>query len=194
MYFQCIVKFLVWFLRFEASRVIWKMLSTKHMELRYVKAHKYERFASRRSSGSRYLPYSNVDSFLKICKILGMAGIDLFSPSDVVEKRDTRKVCMCIRSLSKKARALHLNVPDFDIVTYTVAMSTNLVGNIRRNLELSHHTFSSTASNTPHHKPRQRSRQEMVIHILKSPLKWKVFLCSNLVAQAAVVLMIFHLK
>ncbi|KAJ6707823.1 TRANSGELIN [Salix viminalis] len=147
-------------LLFEASRVIWKMLSTKHMELRYVKAHKYERFASRRSSGSRYLPYSNVDSFLKICKILGMAGIDLFSPSDVVEKRDTRKVCMCIRSLSKKARALHLNVPDFDIVTYTVAMSTNLVGNIRRNLELSHHTFSSTASNTPHHKPRQRSRQK----------------------------------
>lgn len=66
MYFQCIVKFLVWFLRFEASRVIWRMLSTKHMELRYVKAHKYEPFASRRSSGSRYLPYSNVDSFLKV--------------------------------------------------------------------------------------------------------------------------------
>ncbi|KAJ6368527.1 hypothetical protein OIU78_001004 [Salix suchowensis] len=127
-------------LLFEASRVIWRMLSTKHMELRYVKAHKYEPFASRRSSGSRYLPYSNVDSFLKICKILGMAGIDLFSP---------------IRS-----RTLHLNVPDFDIVTYTVAMSTNLVGNIRRNLELSHHSFSSTASNTPHHKPRQRSRQK----------------------------------
>lgn len=56
-------------------------------------------------------------------------------------------------------------VPDFDIVTYTVAMSTNLVGNIRRNLELSHHSFSSTASNTPHHKPRQRSRQ-----VYESPL------------------------
>ncbi|XP_011013858.1 PREDICTED: uncharacterized protein LOC105117795 isoform X2 [Populus euphratica] len=146
-------------LLFETSRVIWRMLSTKHMELRYVKAYKYEPFASRRSCGSRYLPYSNVDSFLKICKILGMAGIDLFSPSDVVEKRDTRKVCMCIRSLSKKARSSHLNVPDFDIVTYTVAMPTDMVGNIRRNLELSHHSFSSSASKTPHHEPRQRSRQ-----------------------------------
>ncbi|KAI9396500.1 hypothetical protein POPTR_004G140000v4 [Populus trichocarpa] len=147
-------------LLFETSRVIWRMLSTKHMELRYVKAYKYEPFASRRSCGSRYLPYSNVDSFLKICKILGMAGIDLFSPSDVVEKRDTRKVCMCIRSLSKKARSSHLNVPDFDIVTYTVTMPTDMVGNIRRNLELSHHSFSSSASKTPHHEPRQRSRQK----------------------------------
>ncbi|KAJ6936743.1 hypothetical protein NC652_011438 [Populus alba x Populus x berolinensis] len=146
-------------LLFETSRVIWRMLSMKHMELRYVKAYKYEPFASRRICGSRYLPYSNVDSFLKICKILGMAGIDLFSPSDVVEKRDTRKVCMCIRSLSKKARSSHLNVPDFDIVTYTVAMPTDMVGNIRRNLELSHHSFSSSASKTPHHEPRQRSRQ-----------------------------------
>lgn len=50
-------------------------------------------------------------------------------------------------------------VPDFDIVTYTVAMPTDMVGNIRRNLELSHHSFSSSASKTPHHEPRQRSRQ-----------------------------------
>ncbi|CAK7328547.1 unnamed protein product [Dovyalis caffra] len=139
-------------LLFEVSRALWKMLSTKHTELRYVKAYKYESFA-----GSRYMPYSNVDSFLKVCKILGLEGIDLFSPSDVVEKRNTRKVCMCIRSVSKKARSRHLNVPDFDIVTYTIAMPTNMVGNIRRTLELSHCSFSSSAT-TSQQESRQRSR------------------------------------
>ncbi|KAK6150812.1 hypothetical protein DH2020_015744 [Rehmannia glutinosa] len=77
------------------------------MELRHLK-HKYGPFGSRRSIG-RYRPYSNVDSFIKTCKILGLSGIDLFSPSDVVEKRDIRKVCICIRALSKKARSKQLS-------------------------------------------------------------------------------------
>jgi hypothetical protein len=46
----------------------------------------------------------------QICQILGLTGIDLFSPSDVVERRDTRQVCMCIRSLSIKARSKNLDV------------------------------------------------------------------------------------
>jgi hypothetical protein len=41
------------------------MLLTNHRELRHVKAYRNEPFASRRSSG-RYMPYSNVDSFLKV--------------------------------------------------------------------------------------------------------------------------------
>ncbi|KAJ4964819.1 hypothetical protein NE237_016668 [Protea cynaroides] len=130
-------------LLFQASRVIWKMLLTKCIELRYSKAYIYEPSISRKCSG-RYMPYSNVDSFLKVCQMLGLTGVDLFSPSDVVEKRDIRRVCMCIRLLSKKARSKHLIVPDFDIVTYTIAMPTDMVGCIRRSLEQSQCSASSS--------------------------------------------------
>ncbi|KAH9664718.1 hypothetical protein KPL70_020096 [Citrus sinensis] len=130
---------------FEISGEVWRMLLARYKELRHIEAYKYELFAPRKSSRS-YMPYSNVDSFLKICKILGLTGIDLFSPSDVVEKKNTRKVCMCIRSLSKKARSRQLNVPDFDKVTCTVAMPTDNVGCIRRRLEQSQRRFLSNAN------------------------------------------------
>ncbi|KAL1539026.1 mitogen-activated protein kinase kinase kinase [Salvia divinorum] len=129
---------------FQVSRVVWDFLMTKCMELRHLK-HKYGPFASKKSSG-RYRPYSNVDFFLKVCKILGLNGIDLFSPSDVVEKRNIRKVCICIRALSKKARSKQLSVPDFDMVTYSVTMSTDMVGVLRRSLESPQCTFSSSSS------------------------------------------------
>ncbi|CAK8579048.1 unnamed protein product [Lathyrus sativus] len=124
-------------LLFQVSKVIWKLLLEKHMELRHIKAYKNHPFSSKRNSGI-YRPYSNVDSFLKICKILGLTGIDLFTPSDVVERKNTRKVCMCVRSFSKKSRSLSINVPDFDIVTCMVAMPKDMVGCIRRSIELSH--------------------------------------------------------
>ncbi|CAL5324081.1 unnamed protein product [Camellia sinensis] len=146
-------------LLFEVSKSIWTMLLAKCKELRHVKGHKYKPIGSRKSSG-RYRPYSNVDSFLKICKILGLNGIDLFSPSDAVEKRDTRKVCMCIRSLSKRARSKQLNVPDFDIVTYAVAMPTNLVGCLRRTLELSQCSFKSSANDNPCKNSASKVRQK----------------------------------
>ena len=57
--------FSFWFYRFEVSKVVWKMLLTNHRELRHVKAYINEPFASKKSSG-RYMPYSNVDSFLKV--------------------------------------------------------------------------------------------------------------------------------
>ncbi|KAL0378181.1 UNVERIFIED_CONTAM: protein OPAQUE10 [Sesamum radiatum] len=114
------------------------------MELRHLR-HKYGPFGSKKSSG-RYRPYSNVDSFLKICKILGLSGIDLFSPSDVVEKKNVRKVCICLRALSKKARSKQLSVPDFDMVINSVAMPTDMVGVIRRSLESSQCTLSNSSS------------------------------------------------
>ncbi|XP_020554960.1 uncharacterized protein LOC105178028 isoform X2 [Sesamum indicum] len=129
---------------FEVSKVVWNLLLTKCMELRHLR-HKYGPFGSKKSSG-RYRPYSNVDSFLKICKILGLSGIDLFSPSDVVEKKNVRKVCICIRALSKKARSKQLSVPDFDMVINSVAMPTDMVGVIRRSLESSQCTLSSSSS------------------------------------------------
>ncbi|KAG6500399.1 hypothetical protein ZIOFF_040244 [Zingiber officinale] len=81
----------------------------------------------------------------EICQILGLTGIDLFSPSDVVEKRDIRRVSMCVRSFSKKARLKGLSVPDFDIVTYTIVMPTDLVGGICRSLEQSRCSSSSSS-------------------------------------------------
>ncbi|KAG6398552.1 hypothetical protein SASPL_140018 [Salvia splendens] len=115
---------------FQVSRVVWDFLMTKCMELRHLK-HKYGPFASKKSSG-RYRPYSNVDFFLKVCKILGLNGIDLFSPTDVVEKRNIRKV------------------PDFDMVTHSVTMPTDMVGVIRRSLESPQCTFSSSSSYGSH--------------------------------------------
>ncbi|XP_068642992.1 uncharacterized protein [Aristolochia californica] len=132
-------------LLFQVSKAIWEKLWAEYGDIKYSKSYIYERNASGKSGG-RYMPYSNVDAFLKICQILGLTGIDLFSASDVVEKRDIRRVCMCIRSLSKKARLKHLNVPDFDVVTYTIAMPTDMVGGLRRSLERAQYSLSSSTS------------------------------------------------
>ncbi|KAF3967726.1 hypothetical protein CMV_008298 [Castanea mollissima] len=120
-------------LLFEVSKVVWKMLLTNHRELRHI------------------------------CKILGLTGIDLFSSSDVVEKRDTRKVCMCIRSFSRKARSKHLSVPDFDVVTYTVAMPTDMVGCIRRSWELPKFSVLNSASENNNKDSREKFRQKNTI-------------------------------
>ncbi|XP_004245671.1 uncharacterized protein [Solanum lycopersicum] len=128
-------------LLFEVAKELWNMLLAKCGELRHMK---YEPLGSRKCSG-RYMPYSNVDSFLKICKILGLNGIDLFSPSDVVEKKNIRKVCICLRALSNKARSKQLKVPDFDLVTSMVVMPKNMVGGIRRSLETSQCSLSSSS-------------------------------------------------
>ncbi|WVZ23972.1 hypothetical protein V8G54_002516 [Vigna mungo] len=161
-------------LLFQVSKVVWKLLSAKHMELRHIKAYKIQSFTSKKNI-ARYRPYSNVDSFLKvtykiikvipvtsnmqICKILGLTGVDLFSPSDVVERRNTRKVCMCIRSFSKKSRSMNINVPDFDIVTCMVTMPKALVGCMRRSLELSHSIRADSSGGYYSQKHARRSRQ-----------------------------------
>ncbi|KAG5029863.1 hypothetical protein JHK87_013377 [Glycine soja] len=52
-------------LLFQVSKVVWKLLLAKHMELRHIKAYKIQPFASKKNI-ARYRPYSNVDSFLKV--------------------------------------------------------------------------------------------------------------------------------
>lgn len=99
--------------------------------------------------GGKYLPYSNVDAFLKVCQKLGLTGIDLFSPPDVVEKKDIRRVCLCIRALSKKARSRHLDVPDFDVVTHGFFMPTDMVDSIRKYLEKTSYTVSGKSEYSP---------------------------------------------
>ncbi|KAH9610178.1 hypothetical protein KSS87_017856 [Heliosperma pusillum] len=120
----------------ELSEVLSRMLPSLSVDATPPKTNETKSFVSSKSS-QRYMPYYNVGSFLKMCKNLGLDSIDLFTPSDVVEKRNTRKVCMCIRSLSKRARSKNLNVPDFDSVTCTVTMPTNMVECIRKSLEMS---------------------------------------------------------
>ncbi|CAL5214657.1 unnamed protein product [Lathyrus oleraceus] len=144
-------------LLFQVSKVIWKLLLEKH-KLRHIKAYKNHPFSSKRNSGI-YRPYSNVDSFLKICKILGLIGIDLFTPSDVVERKNTRRVCMCVRSFSKKARSVSINVPDFDIVTCMVAMPKDMVGCIRRSIELSQ-SINVDSSGQQLQKPASRKSSQ----------------------------------
>ncbi|XP_021849708.1 uncharacterized protein [Spinacia oleracea] len=128
-------------MRFEVAEVISRTLPTLSADESHIKAHERKTLASNKST-RRYMPYYNVDSFLRMCKNLGIDGIDLFTPSDVVERRNTRKVCMCLRSLSKKSRLRDLNVPDFDSVTCTLAMPTDMVECIRKSLEKSHSSSS----------------------------------------------------
>ncbi|WVZ23547.1 hypothetical protein V8G54_002091 [Vigna mungo] len=77
----------------------------------------------------------------QFCKILGLTVVDLFSPSDVVERRNTRKV------------------PDFDIVTCMVTMPKALVGCMRRSLELSHSIRADSSGGYYSQKHARRSRQ-----------------------------------
>ncbi|XP_066308014.1 protein OPAQUE10-like isoform X2 [Miscanthus floridulus] len=148
-------------LLFQVSKIIWKRLLKKNREqLKQSKVYIFERLSFGRSSG-KYMPYSKVDSFLKICQILGLAGIDLFTPSDVVEKRNVRKVCMCIRSVSKKSHIMHLNVPDFDIVTYTISMPNYVVGGICRSLEQPQYSSSSSSGYSP--RAGSKALQQQII-------------------------------
>ncbi|KAL6637069.1 hypothetical protein ACP70R_024641 [Stipagrostis hirtigluma subsp. patula] len=146
-------------LLFQVSKVIWKKLLKKNRELlKQSKFYIYERTSFGRSNG-KYMPYSKVDSFLKICQILGLAGIDLFTPSDVVEKRNVRKVCICIRSVSKKSRMMRVNVPDFDIVTYTIAMPNYIVGGICRSLEQPQYSSSDSSGYSPRANSKELQQQ-----------------------------------
>ncbi|KAL8166679.1 hypothetical protein V2J09_008178 [Rumex salicifolius] len=126
-----------------------------------------QKFLERESVSSSEIteifPYAKVERFLEVCQGLGVADIDLFTTSDVVDKRNTWKVCICLRSLSKKARSKNLNIPEFDSVTVThkkkspVNMPTDMVGNRRRNLERA--SSSPVLNNDDMRKVSKRSQQ-----------------------------------
>ncbi|KAJ0961445.1 hypothetical protein J5N97_000194 [Dioscorea zingiberensis] len=59
-----------------------------------------------------------------------------------------------VDSFLKKARLKNLSVPDFDIVTYTIAMPTDLVGGLCRSLEQSRSNSSSSNGGSPSMYPR----------------------------------------
>ncbi len=96
-------------------------------------------------NSQKYLPYSYVEAFLKVSKdMVGLLDVDLFNPSDAVDMKDIRRVCVCLRRLSKKARAQQLPVPDFDNVAQTMttpihklAMPTEFVHGLKESLQKS---------------------------------------------------------
>lgn len=133
---------------FKISKIISELMRTK-FGAKIDSPDTFPEAASFAKHGGKYLPYSNVDAFLKVCQKLGLTGIDLFSPPDVVEKRDIRSVCLCIRALSKKARSRHLDVPDFDIVTHGLSMPTDMVDSIRKYLETASYAVSGKSEYSP---------------------------------------------
>lgn len=50
---------------FQVSKVVWKMLLKKHVELKSSKIFIYERTSFAKQDG-KYMPYPKVDSFLKV--------------------------------------------------------------------------------------------------------------------------------
>lgn len=124
--------------------------------------------ASNGKHSGKYLPYSNIDAFLKVCQKVGLTGVDLFSPPDVVEEKDIRRVCLCIRAVSKKAQVRHLGVPNFDYVTHSVAMPTDLVGGLRESLT----THANSANKSPFGSVDNESK-ETLEKIRSNPLLHK---------------------
>ncbi|KAL3693541.1 hypothetical protein R1sor_007192 [Riccia sorocarpa] len=96
-------------------------------------------------NSGKYLPYSNVDTFLKMCREVGLSDVDLFTPPDAVEGKDIRRVCVAIRGLAKKGRAQHLRLPDFDDLSRPLPMPKEKVGEIREHLQ---HVSSSPVNVT----------------------------------------------
>lgn len=104
-----------------------------------------------RKSSLKYQPYASVEAFLNMCKGVGLRDVDVFNPSDAVDQKDIRRVCVCLRRLSKKARTLHLLVPDFDnvkdtLVTPASKMSREAVQKTKETLQQSATRSSSKGS------------------------------------------------
>ncbi|CAM6083882.1 unnamed protein product [Calypogeia fissa] len=100
-------------------------------------------------NSGKYLPYANVDSFLKACKKIGMSDIELFTPPDAVEGKDLRRVCTSLRTLARKARAQHIRVPDFEDVNRPLPMPKQKIEGIKDTLRHSHSSPTTPTVRTP---------------------------------------------
>lgn len=109
---------------------------------------------NRTRTSLKYQPYSYVEAFLKVCKDVGLLDLDLFNPSDAVDKKDIRHVCVCLLRLSKKARTLNIHLPDFDNPKHTLLspppkhlMPSDVVHNLRDSLQQPSNGPASAKSN-----------------------------------------------
>lgn len=115
----------------------------------------YSESASHPASGSpsvdrrnsfKYQPYASVETFLKVCKEVGLQDLDVFDSSDAVDKKDIRRVCVCLRRLSKKGRTLGIQVPDFDNVKDTLVTPSKMPREAVRRTQESLQKSSSRSS------------------------------------------------
>jgi len=120
-------------------------------------------------NSQKYLPYSYVEAFLKVSKdMVGLQDVDLFNPSDAIDMKDIRRVCVCLRRLSKKARAQQLPVPDFDNVAQTTtatattaaAMPTEFVHGRKESLQKSASKSSTTSEPNKEKTSSQREHSQ----------------------------------
>ncbi len=120
-------------------------------------------------NSQKYLPYSYVEAFLKVSKdMVGLQDVDLFNPSDAIDMKDIRRVCVCLRRLSKKARAQQLPVPDFDNVAQTTtamattaaAMPTEFVHGRKESLQKSASKSNTTSEPNKEKTSSQREHSQ----------------------------------
>ncbi|BBN06511.1 hypothetical protein MPTK1_3g21780 [Marchantia polymorpha subsp. ruderalis] len=120
-------------------------------------------------NSGKYLPYSNVDTFLKMCRTVGLSDVDLFTPPDAVEGKDMRRVCVAIRALARRARAQHIRVPDFDDVNRPLPMPKEKVGEIREHLQHASSTPPVTPTvPTPELDIQKSERVQIISNFLSS--------------------------
>ncbi|CAI7782839.1 unnamed protein product, partial [Closterium sp. NIES-53] len=60
---------------------------------------------------------TNVERFLKVCRRVGLRDVSLFTSPDLVDGRDVRRVCLCLRTLSKRL----VGIRDFDGIMVTAS-------------------------------------------------------------------------
>ncbi|CAI7773080.1 unnamed protein product [Closterium sp. NIES-54] len=72
---------------------------------------------------------TNVERFLKVCRRVGLRDVSLFTSPDLVDGRDVRRVCLCLRTLSKRL----VGIRDFDgiMVTASSAARQRLISSLR---------------------------------------------------------------
>ncbi|GJP55370.1 hypothetical protein CLOM_g14336 [Closterium sp. NIES-68] len=62
---------------------------------------------------------TNVERFLKVCRHVGLKDVSLFTSPDLMDRRDVRRVCLCLRTLSKRL----VGIRDFDGILVTASSS-----------------------------------------------------------------------
>ncbi|GAQ92607.1 Calponin homology domain containing protein [Klebsormidium nitens] len=105
---------------------------------------------SRSSQKLSYLAYNNVEYFLNFCREVGLNDIHLFSPSDLVESKDVRRVCVCLRMLSSKVKdAVAVSFEDVESLQKMRRRPSTKVGDILETFQPRRPTEDAAVSEPP---------------------------------------------
>eukprot|EP00270_Netrium_digitus_P009036 TRINITY_DN2733_c0_g1_i3.p1 TRINITY_DN2733_c0_g1~~TRINITY_DN2733_c0_g1_i3.p1 ORF type:complete len:279 (+),score=72.58 TRINITY_DN2733_c0_g1_i3:240-1076(+) len=146
------------------------------------------------TKGKWAVAYNNVDIFLQVCRDMGLTDMDLCSLPDVVEERNIKRACLCIRALALRAKGVHFPVKEFEeSAGVSRIRAGGLVENARRGL------LSKAANGadwrTPNRPsgPKSKSAPSKDKEVAKKGPPWLLFfagvLLSAVAAGAAAVLL-----